>query len=248
MAAFGTPQYDDATSVAAGSAADPNAPPQETLDINDPAFTSEALDVNVDADAYAQPVPPPDRRWRAKLKLLKQQVNGQDVDFVPAKWGEDNPQMVLVASVQAVISDPSGKYDGLSAYDGTVSTFMLRSGGHKVQTFLRGQKKPDGTLYVPPGTKLNPRQWMDLLVKFLAGEPEVGIESQWEVTCKGCLDDAKKSGSRKPKALRGMHHFPPSHKVKGEYDPEVRCAVSPAHGFNRARVQIASVFPLSELK
>lgn len=239
-----------------GQAAGPNGAaseldvPQETFDINDPAFTSEALDVNVDANAYEQPTPPPDRKWRAKLKLLKQTDDRkQEVDYVAAKWGQDKPQMVLVANVQAIISDPSGKYDGLSAFDRTVSTFLMRSGGTKVQTFLAALRKPDGTPYVTKDTpKMVARQWMDLLTKALAGEPEVGIESQWEWSCAACADEARKSSARRPRGVVGMHHFPPSPKVRGEYDPEMKCAVNPAHGYSRARVQIANVFPLAQLK
>src|SRR5258708_5117176 len=92
----------------------PSEAPQDLIDPNDPRLTSEELNVNVGADAYAQPAPPPDARYRAKLKHLRPKDDRQqEVDYLAKKWGTKVPQLVYVTGLEASIIDPSGKYDGL---------------------------------------------------------------------------------------------------------------------------------------
>src|SRR5579859_7226573 len=125
---------------------------------------------------------------------------------------------------------------------------MGRDGSTKVATILGKLKRPDGTPWATAGTKLTGKGWIDLFVKALAGEPEVGIETQWEWSCQECGKLAKDKGEKYPRSINGMHKFPPSRKVRGEFDPEMKCAVNPAHGYSRARVRIASVLSLAEIK
>jgi len=253
-AGFGTPQYEEPEDSKTGpnGAASPDEAPQELLDPNDPALTSELLDVNLEGDAYAVPVPPPDRKWRARLKIVKQKIkdaSGQEheLDYVAGYYGKEK-QKCYASSIEATLIDPSGKFDGLHAYDQWVATFMNRDGSTKVQSILGKLRKPDGTLWAPPGTKLTAQGWMNLFVKALAGEPECGIETQWEWSCQDCGKQAKDKGERRPRSIVGMHKFPPSRKVRGEFDPEMKCQVNPAHGYGRARVRIASVLSLTDLK
>jgi hypothetical protein len=256
---FGAVSYDEeqkAAGTAVGGvtgAAETQAP---EIDENDPRLTSETLDVNQEGDAYAFPPPPPDAKYRVKLKLVptKVKVGSTTVekDFKAAAWGEQKVPC-YVASIEAAIQDPSGKYDGIKLYDQNVSTFTGRDKSSKVTTILGKLRKPDGTPYFDPKTPLNksPRGWMDMFVKALSGEPEVGIESNWEFSCIKCGEEAEKKHEKRPRGMMGMHKFPPakpgaSHGMKNE--PEMQCAANPAHGYGRARPQIVRFLALSELK
>lgn len=227
---------------------------QEIIDPNDPALTSEAIDVNTEGDAYAFPPPPPDGKYRAKLKLVQQEQDGpggkQKVDYIAKK--HDKQGLYLASSIEANIIDPSGKYDGIPVYDSWVGTFMGRDGSTKVSTILSRLKQPDGSAWVKPGTKMSHTDWMKLFVRALAGEPEIGIETQWEWSCQGCGEEAKAKGAKYPKSVVGMNKFPvdtaKSKPGATVYQPEMRCAVNPAHMFSRARVRIARFVSLSEVK
>src|ERR1700677_5072396 len=115
MVSFGQPIYapeEDPTTAEVGGQ------PSEVLDPNDPVFTSENIDVNPDVDAYAFPPPPPDGKYRAKLKLVQHKnADGSLVDWYAATWGQNPPTKVLVTGVEASIIDPSGKFDGVKVYD-----------------------------------------------------------------------------------------------------------------------------------
>ena len=141
--------------------ASPSDAPQDTLDPNDPRLVSEDLAANPDADAYAQPAPPPDRLYRVKLKLVpKDDGRGGKADFLPKLWGKPPGQAVLVAGIEASIIDPSGKYDGLKAYDFNVSTFIGRDSATKVTTIVSKLRKPDGKPWTSAGQRMSPRVWM----------------------------------------------------------------------------------------
>src|SRR5579864_677325 len=56
----------------------PSSEPQDIVDPNDPRLISETLDANLEADAYAQPAPPPDGKYRAKLRLEGVKQDGTD--------------------------------------------------------------------------------------------------------------------------------------------------------------------------
>lgn len=249
--------------------------PQEVIDINDPMLTSEQL-VNAEGDAYAQPAPPPDGKYRAKLKLQGLKHDGSDAaakfwpqnhqgDVVPylVKTHKNRAgqidQVYLYTAIEARLIDPSGKYDDLPLFDSWVGTFQGRDGSTKVATILKLLRQPNGAPYieVKPGTepnaivkagqKLNQQAWMDLFVKALAGEPEIGLESQWEWSCEGCGQEAKATGRPYPKSITGMHKFPASKTVRGAFDPEMACQVNRAHAYSRARATIARFIGLGEL-
>jgi len=228
--------------------------PQNLISLDDPRFTSEDLNANPDADAYAAPPPPPDGRWRVKLKLAqKDDGKGGKADYVPALWGSNPQQAVLVCGVEASIIDPTGKYDGLKAFDFNVSTFVNRNASTKVTTIVSKLRKPDGGPWVAAGARMNKQGWMDALVRALAGEPECGIETAWEWSCADCGKAAKAKGEAYPKAIVGMHKFPPEmdqqKKKAGQlYSPEMKCQVAAAHGYSRARITIARFLSLDEMK
>jgi hypothetical protein len=243
---FGAPIYneheaEDPSLATAGDQA------QEVIDPNDPRFTSENVDVNTEADAYAFPPPPPDARYRAKLKMVQRDdAQKQKVDWIAAKWGATNPQYVLVTSVEASIIDPSGKFDGYKVYDRNVSTFQSRDHGTKVATILARLKRPDGTPWVNVNNKpKTTKEWMELLRTALAGEPEIMIDTNWEWSCAGCGQESKKAGTKYAKSIVGMHKFP---QFRGQFQPEMRCQVNPAHGESRAQVRIARFLGEQDLK
>jgi hypothetical protein len=232
----------------------PSDAPQDLIDPNDPRLTSEELNVNPEADAYAQPAPPPDGEYRVKLRHMRpKNPRGEEVEYLPASWGQKQPQLVFVTGLEASIIDPSGKYDGLKAFDFSVSTFIGRDSATKVTSILNQLKQPNGQPWATKNTRGNAKMWMDLLVKALAGEPECGITTAWEWSCPECGKAAKAAGTAYPKALVGMHHFPPEQdpakrKAGQLYSHEVKCQVNAAHGFSRCRITIARFMSLDALK
>jgi hypothetical protein len=250
MNAFGQPIIDDPSQAADAPGTNANdtngaGTPQNVIDLNDPRLTSEILEANLEADAYAFPPPPPDAKYRAKLKLVQQEnSNKEKMDYLPAVWGQKE-QAVLVASIEASIIDPTGKYDGIKVYDRNVSTFLGRDGGTKVSTILARLKQPSGDPWVPLNARWTQAQWMQTLVKALAGEPEIGLETIWEWSCQKCGEEAKARKERYPRSVTGMHKFP---QLKGQYQPEMKCSANAAHGYSRARATIGRFLHLSELK
>jgi hypothetical protein len=250
---FGTPvmhgeSATDTPTPQANGHSDPSNAPQDILDPNDPRLTSEALDVNTDADAYAQPAPPPDARYRAKLTLEQVQDDKQQRhDYLPKLSKKPPIQAYFFTGIKATIIDPSGKYDGIPIYDRWVGTYLGRDGSTKVATILSRLKKPDGTAWIEKGKRYNHKEWIELLVKALAGEPELGIETIWEWSCQACGEAADKQGQSRPRSIMGMTKFPYNAQTK-LYTPELKCQVNPAHGYSRARPSIARFLSLDELK
>lgn len=259
----------------------PSAPPQQVnggihsasleqtqeapvvIDLNDPMLTSENLTA-AEGDAFAQPAPPPDRKWRVKLKFegIKKQgtsdlseasfPNGLKLYGVePAQQKDKNGNVIglfLRTVMSVTILDPSGKYDGLHLQVPFfyVDTKPNREGISKIMTILNLLRKPDGTPWITKGERLSHPLLMERFIKALAGEPELGAESAWEFQCDGCNAEAKARGGF-AKSIVGMTKFPPSKTVRGEYDPEMRCQVNAAHGYSKARATVARFLPLGEV-
>ena len=155
--------------------------------------------------------------------------------------------------IEARIIDPSGKYDNIPVFDRWVGTFINKDGSHKVQTILARLVKADGTPWITKQTRLNHKEWMDLFVKALQTEPEIGIETAWEWSCQGCGEEAKARGTDYPKSIVGMNKFPvdpTASKRTGvqTYTPDMACQLNKAHGYSGARATIARFLSLAELK
>jgi hypothetical protein len=214
---------------------------------------SEELNANPDADAYAQPAPPPDGKYRVKLKLARKKVGNEEVDYTAALWGKSPGQAVFVTGIEAGIIDPNGKYEGRKEFNFKMSKLVGLDNGKQLTTVLRKCRNCGGTPWVVPHTRLSPKGWMELLVKALAGEPEAGIESQWEYSCADCGKAAKAKGEAYPRSVTGMHKFPEERdKAKRSagqlYSPEMKCPLVASHGYGRARITIARFLSLDELK
>lgn len=265
---FGGPIYvDESTKTAAAGtmAGEPVVPEtvQDVIDENDPRLASENIEMNLDGDAYAQPAPPPDKKWRAKLKLEGfTDDKGNTREYRPTQTKGDTPLPYFETKILLTISDPNGKFDGIklyTEYGGTVGTLIQRDGSSKVSTILTKLRQPNGDPWIKKGARMTQKEWMDLFVRATAGEPEVGIETEWQVSCQACGEEAKlrrqkgDKTARYPSTIAGMHRFPqeknPDKRKAGQlFDPEVPCQVNPAHGFSRAQARVVGFLLLSELK
>jgi hypothetical protein len=245
--AFGAPVQDavaddQQNGQQAGGGAGTDAQVQE-LDPNDPRLTSESLDDNAEGNAYASLPPLPDGKWRAKLK----QVDVKGADGKPvrsaaklAQW-LNPPVPYLYTALEASVISLGGKekYDGYRINDNWVPTIPNRSGTSPAATIIRkaGGQTP---------AKFTHAQLMELLLKTLAGEPEVVIETAWEAACQHCQEEAAKSGARKPKNIaQGEHRFPQG-KVAGTHDPNVQCPT--CKGWVLARPRIVGYYSVAEAK
>lgn len=234
---FAAPQYDNSagTVPADNSALDQAA----AIDINDPQLTSEDLTINPEGDAYAAPPPLPDGVWRAKLKALDvKDAKGNQAHFTVKV--DRNGKPYLFTALEARVIDLSGKFDGIGVYDRWVATMLMRDGSTGASTVLFKLGKP-------APARASHRVIMDALLKALAGEPEVGIETSWEWSCQHCTEAAKKKGEKPPRAVMGMQKFDRDPKT-GLYNPERRCDVDKAHGTSQARPRVVRYLSLEELK
>lgn len=242
-AAFGEVSYDNATTTTAADPAPQDSGPAAAIDPNDPRLSSEALDDNTTADAYAVPPPPPDGKWRAKLK--QSDIKGDDGQlhhFIAKSFPKmEGGRPFLVTNVEASLIDNTGKYDGVKLTEYWVKTLIdSRKGTSQASTII---VKAGGAL--PPRSTDADR--MNALLKTLAGEPEVIVETAWEASCQPCQEAAKKAGGRALRPfLTGMHRFPASKLAGGGHDPNVQCPNCKAMA--RAQVRITRYLSVKEAK
>lgn len=235
----------------ATDAAGLDAPVEQPIDINDPMLTSESLTV-AEGDAFATPPPPPDGKWRVKLKHegIKKDGSSDILPWEPAQQRDRNKNVIglFARTVMSVTIQNPGKYEG---YHLQVPFFYMdtkpnREGISKVMTVLNLLRKPDGTPWITKGEKLNHKALIERFIQALQSEPEVGVESAWEVTCDVCSQNAKKAGAF-AKAVQGMTKFTGSKTVRGEYDPDLLCGIDRGHGYTRARAIAVRFFSVNEL-
>lgn len=241
-----------------GTGLDQTQEAPEPIDLNDPLLISESLTV-AEGDAFADPPPPPDGRYRVKLKLIGVPKEGSsEVDPYIAARDIDNKTgqvrgLFLKTKIGVNIIDPTGKYDGLSLgiKFSWMDTKPNRDGVSKVMTVLNLLKQPSGQPWINKGERLNHKELMERFVKALAGEPEIGVESSWEYNCRGCSDEAKVT-KKYQNAIEGMNKFPVDKERSRPgvivYLPERECVVNKAHGFSRARAMVARFIGLGEVK
>jgi hypothetical protein len=236
---------------------------QDVIDPNDPRLVSEAVDVNVEGDAYAQPSPPPDGKYRIKLKLEGiEKADKSHLDYEHTATKKAPVMPYFHTRISATIIDPTGKYDGIKVYPefgGYVGTLQNKDRSTKVATILARLKRPDGQPWVNSTMKMDQKGWMDLFVKALAGEPEIGGELQWQASCEQCGKEAKAAREQGkdaayPANVNGMHRFPQEQsadkrKSAGHgYSSEVKCQKDASHGYSRAQARIVRFLHTHELK
>lgn len=212
------------------------------VDENDPRLVSEALDDKVEGDAYAVPPPAPDGKWRAKLKLVKirDTKDKQEKDWIVTSIPNfANGRPFYAVNVEADLIDLSGAYDGTKLTTYWVKSIVdSKSGTSQMTTLARvagGQ----------PPSRSTDKERCDLLLKTLAAEPEVIVDTFWEASCLACGEAAEKKDEKKPKPFqRGMQRFPQT--KPGVYDPSIPCPT--CKSLCRAQVRIAQFFSLKDAK
>lgn len=207
-----------------------------TIDLNDPIFMSEDLDSNADVNAYDQPPPVNDGKWRAKLKQIDVKLaNGEQARYKAGVTKKGTPY--LMTALQASIQDPSGKFDNVSVFDRFVSTMPARNGGIPVVRLLTclGVKLP---------AKVGHKSLMDLLLKSLGGEPDLEIETAWEAQYEMAdQEEIEAKGVRAP-SFRGQRRWPED--GKGGHVAEMDVEVAGRKYHVRAQARIVGYFPLGK--
>jgi hypothetical protein len=243
---FAQPIYleeaNSANAAAAGSssASAASLEDQIVIDLNDPNLLMQELDTNPDVDPYAAPPPLPDGRWRVKVKQqdVKNPSDGQPARYA-VKLDKQTQQPYAYTALEATVLDPTGKNDGMKLHDYFVSTRPARNGGIPIVRLLTCLK-----VQLPP--KVNAKVLMDELLKALASEPELEVDTVWE----GGMDQADQerfeaAGERQPRVL-GQHRFPQN--GKGEPQPEMTVETKLGKVNLRARPRINGYFPLGSAK
>jgi hypothetical protein len=228
---------------------------QEPIDLNDPRLISEPLDVDVTQDAYATPVLPPDGKYRAKLKHEGVKNDKQEIIPYQAKMTKDKIPYFQTGVSASIISPTNPLFDGFVVrpqFGGYVGTLVRKDKSTQIATLLSRIRKPDGNYWIASAAaRLNQKEWMDLLIRALAGEPEIGIETVWEWNCPRCGEEAKAKGQYGV-TISGMHKFPQekNHEKRKQgflFDPEMQCSKNIGHGFYRGYPRIARFLSLEEL-
>jgi len=251
------PQSGGATGQEAGGNGPQPEAPQDNIDPNDPRLMSESLAVDTTKDAYATPSLPPDAKYRAKLKHEgSKNDKGEVIPYATAMSRGTPPLPYFKTGISASIIDPSGRFDGFIVrpqFGGTIGTLVGKDHSSSISTVLARLRKPDGAPWVPTGmVNMPPFEWMQLLLKALAGEPEIGIETQWEWNCQKCGEELKPQG-KFAVTIKGMNRFPaeqdPLKRKAGDlFNPEMLCQVNKGHGYYRGYPRIARFLSLEELK
>jgi hypothetical protein len=245
-------------------AAHEEADGSEVVDLNDPSLLLQELEgYDLAADPYAQPAPPPDGFYRAKLKQIDvkndkgeavrvaqhQEMNypGGGAPGVPVFLPSGKPKTYVQTAVEATIIDPGGKYDNIKVYDRFFDSRINRDGGVKMLHLLKvlNRMPTPADLAARKATKLNQVIVSEFVLKALAGEPEVDIQTQWEG--QASQDDVaviKGKGGKAPR-VRGMNRFPQDPSTPGKYLPDMMQEVAKAGKFNvHAQAQLAGIFPV----
>jgi endogenous inhibitor of DNA gyrase (YacG/DUF329 family) len=157
--------------------------------------------------------------------------------FSRAKMANGRP--FFATNIEYSIIDHSGHFDGVKLTEYWVKTLIDdRKGTSQAATMtakLGG--KP------APGTQ---KDHIEALLKVLAAEPELVLETAWSAECQHCQEVAKKRGEKSPRPfLAGMHRFPAT-RVPGTHDPMVKCPT--CSQMVRAQARIVAPFSLTEAK
>lgn len=222
------------SSIVGSSAASSDPLSSVVIDLDDPNLLMHEIDTNADTDAYAAPPPLPDGRWQVKIKHMDvKNAQGEPVKYTGKV--DKNGQPYAFTALEATVVDPSGKFDGLRLNDYFVSTRQQRNGGVPVVRLLTCLK-----VQVP--AKISVKILMEELVKALAAEPLMEVDTAWE----GSPDQADQerfetAGEKLPKVM-GQHRFPKGADGKALPDIEVDTKLGKVN--LRARPRINAYFPL----
>jgi hypothetical protein len=174
------------------------------IDLDDPELLAFEFETNSGVDAYEMPPPVDDGKYRVKLKQIDvKDAKGNVVRWaVKKKEGTNEGRPYAYTAIEAQILQPGGKFDGLKVRDSFISTMKnKRNGGVPVVTIL-------DALGVKVPQKANAKELMELLLKTLAGEPELVIETAWEGQVSQEETELYKAKGLYPPTVRGQHRFP----------------------------------------
>jgi hypothetical protein len=219
--------------------------PPETIDVNDPRLTSEVLEINPNADAFARVPALPDGKYRIKARARK--AGDPPADYAAKKDDRSGAVYLYTALDGEVIDHQTPEFDGVPVSDFFLDTRIGRTGTSRVATLITrlNGKLPDRATH---------KALIDMLLGLLAAEPEVGIETTWEASCQVCEDTAKARGDRKPRPVQGMHNFPTTIRKDAagknvqSYSNQIPCPINRTHGMMTARPRIINYLSLEELK
>lgn len=236
MSNFGEVQYDEAQQQAGTNGTGPAE--SVVIDPNDPLLTSEPLDMNLDANAYDVPPPPPDGWWRATLKQVD--INdkaGKPQRHITSAFQEPYRPFYAI-NVAAYLADLSGKYDSLEMVDYWVKTAVNK----------RSKTSQAASIGVAVGQRealAQARSQGDVLAileKALAAEPQVLVQTQWQWACRACDDAAGKKGKSKPGTFR-REMLSAASDGKGGRNPVTSCPS--CGGQCRAQSRVVNYAPLA---
>lgn len=246
------------TSGGAGSAAaeEPTINDSVVVDLNDPNLLAMELDTSAEGDPYATPSPLPDARWRVKLKqrelngpngekvlfTVKQRHEKGQPSYVKNLRGEEVPDYVLNASIEAKVQDPSGKFDGISLYDYQMNSRLdKRRGGVPILWLLQCLKVDRPKVMAFGALK-------ELFQKSLASEPDCEVETHWVASPNQTDQERLEAAGIKTwdVEVKGMHNFPKD--AKGAPLPEITKDTKIGPIQMRAQAKISRYFPAGAAK
>lgn len=224
------------------------------FDLNDPELLLQEVSGDSSLDPYATPPPVPDGTYRAKLKqidvkdaqgqparlAMRQEMKypGGGAPGIPEVLPSGKPKMYLQTAIEATILQPGGRFDNIKVYDRFFDSRTDRNGANKMLHLL-------SVLKIATPKPLNGKTLSDAVLKALAGEPEVDIQTQWEG--QPSQDDSKvikEKGARAPR-IKGMHRFPQVTGADGKisHQPDMEVQVEKVGKVNvHAQAQLAGIF------
>jgi hypothetical protein len=168
----------------------------QAVDLNDPSLVVENLEVNVDADQFAFPAPPPAGVYEAKLKI--KQTDGSDFVRKVTKKGKAYLQTQLELRL-VIVGGELDKYDNWPIFDNFVSTLVNeQQGTNKMVGILKALGKQ-----VP--AKTNDVELCKMLRDAVAGEPSCKVSIEWEASAEVGTDS---DGNKVYERFKGMKRFP----------------------------------------
>jgi hypothetical protein len=195
----------------------------EEIDLSDLSLQGEEIEVNGDADAFSAPPPPPERDSSGKVIQYRVHLRHREGKATYKQGKTKTGNAYIATSLEAKIVDPGGDFDGITLYDGFVSTLNNRQGTNRMAGILRA-------LGVPVPGRLTSVELARLFQETLNGEPECTVEIEWSAYSEEENATVLKGMKRWPKDAAGNHKGEATYEKTGETV--------------RARADIAKYLPL----
>jgi hypothetical protein len=165
--------------------------PEDTrIDINDLSLEAETLELDPTADAFQLPAPPPDGRYRVRLKLGER---GFERPF-----SEKKKKRYITAHIEARIVAPGLRWDNVPLFDQATTLIMDSSGTCRMAGLL-------AALGEVVSARMEDTEMGRALNKHLAGEHTCDAVTQWEAYCKDCAKTVLRNERNFPSDGKGGH-------------------------------------------